>query len=180
MEQENKPNKLIFLDIDGVMNSERFFKDVWKISNIPEVKKKMPHFRCFCSEMFGYDAIYYIDKLCKETDARIVISSTWRLGYSVPQLGRIFLHNGSNSDFVVGKTGRRHFINGQVSFRDEEILTYLEENYTKEEYDKLKYVVIDDDTYDLRRVENHLITVDNKVGFTKKDYNKAYKILMEE
>lgn len=180
MELENKPNKLIFLDIDGVMNSEKSFRDIDKVSKIPEVKKLFPHLRCFCSEIFGYDAIYYIDKLCKETGARIVISSTWRLGYTVKQLGRIFLYNGSSSDFIVGKTGRRHFIDGSVSFRDEEILTYLEENYSKEEYSKLKYVVIDDDTYDLRRVENHLITVDNKIGFSKKDYDKAYKILMEE
>lgn len=130
--------------------------------------------------MFGYDNIYYIDKLCKETGARIVISSTWRLGYTVKQLGRIFLYNGSDSNFVIGKTGRKHYINGSVSFRDEEILTYLEENYSKEEYDKLKYVVIDDDTYDLKRVDNYLVTVDNKIGFSEKDYQKAYKILMEE
>lgn len=130
--------------------------------------------------MFGYDNIYYIDKLCKETGAKIVISSTWRLGYTVKQLGRIFLYNGSDSNFVIGKTGRKHYINGSVSFRDEEILTYLEENYSKEEYDKLKYVVIDDDTYDLKRVDNYLVTVDNKIGFSEKDYQKAYKILMEE
>ena len=177
---EEKPYKLIFLDIDGVMNSEKSFKDLYKVSKIPEVKKLIPHLRCFCSDIFGYDAVYYIDKLCKETGARIVISSTWRLGYTVKQLGRIFLYNGTNSDFVIGKTGRRHFINGSVSFRDEEILTYIEENYTKEEYKKLRYVVIDDDTYDLKRVESYLVNTDNKVGFTKKDYQKAYDILMKE
>ncbi len=183
MEQINKPDKLIFLDIDrltGVMNSEKSFTDLDKVSKIPEVKKLIPHLRCFCSEMFGYDACYYIDKLCKETGAKIVITSTWRLGYNVKQLGRIFMFNGINSDFVIGKTGRRHYINSSISFRDEEILTYIEENYSEDEYKNLRYVVIDDDTYDLKRVNNNFVNTDSKVGFTEKDYKKAYDILMKE
>ena len=64
---------IIFLDIDGVLNCEKAFKDGFcKYVNWEDGKN-------------GHHMSFYIpskkwlNKLIKETDSDIVISSTWRL-----------------------------------------------------------------------------------------------------
>ena len=62
--------KLIFLDIDGVLNSElyarRFFDD--------KIYEKDPK----ASNLVDSNAVQLVLKIIKETNAKLIISSSWR------------------------------------------------------------------------------------------------------
>jgi hypothetical protein len=68
------PTKVLFLDIDGVLNSTRSviaFKGFPHGFDAPNMAK------------FDHAAIGMIRKLCEETDASIVLSSSWRILHTV-------------------------------------------------------------------------------------------------
>lgn len=60
--------KILFLDIDGVLNSMRTAKAFYGYP-----------FSALSLEQFDKVAIGLIQRLCKETDCSICLSSTWRL-----------------------------------------------------------------------------------------------------
>lgn len=68
--------KVLFLDIDGVLNSIR-----------TEVASNgYPHsFSAFDMERFDRVAIALVRRLCRETDCSVVLSSDWRYNYSAHQ-----------------------------------------------------------------------------------------------
>ena len=70
--------KLIFLDIDGVLNSDQWMKSVECTSG----EYPQNQFDPKCVELFN--------KIVFETGARVVLSSTWRLNYTIEQIREIF------------------------------------------------------------------------------------------
>lgn len=72
-----KPVKIIFLDIDGVLNSAQ--------SMTMHARHNINGSRVFCPL-----AVSNLKRILDDTDARIVISSTWRKYYSTEQLAAIF------------------------------------------------------------------------------------------
>lgn len=75
-------NKVVFLDIDGVVNTliidtKPFETDRGQISRDGfYYKLNMPD----DGEVSNRQAVMWLNKLCKETNAKIVITSTWRFG----------------------------------------------------------------------------------------------------
>lgn len=72
--QDTKPTKVLFLDIDGVLNSRR---SVVACNGYPHGFTKVD------LEKFDWIAVGLIRKLCEETDTSICLSSSWRLIHSV-------------------------------------------------------------------------------------------------
>ena len=63
-------NKIIFLDIDGVCNSKNWYKSEEYFNNDymdPDLDPKV---------------LYRLNKLCDDTEAKIVISSSWKVDKS--------------------------------------------------------------------------------------------------
>ena len=80
--------KVIFLDFDGVLNSEAFFK--------ANGNRYLP-------ETLDVAAVARVNAIIARTGARVVVSSTWRLGYSLVQLKDILGRHGLSGE-VVGVT----------------------------------------------------------------------------
>ena len=59
-------NKILFLDIDGVLNSKIFYKYIYKREDT--------------SSRFDPYCVILVKKLVEEFDLKIVITSTWRVG----------------------------------------------------------------------------------------------------
>lgn len=169
---------LIFLDIDGVLNSTKHFERIFEA--FERCKDILPNLRQFIHHKYlDYEAVDLLNKLIKETDAYIVISSTWRLGYSIKELDTILHDNGIEEGRVIGKTDRYYYAPGQVSYREEEIFRFIHE-MTNNSYSKLEsWVAIDDDIFDLHLIDDigRLVKVDNDKGFSINDYEKALNIL---
>ena len=165
--------KIVFLDIDGVLNSEL-------------TKGKL-------------DKKYYelLKKLVEVTDCYFVVSSSWRcmnLDDTKWELsGHIAETNKKNKnrasklqdpfpqwliDRIVGITPRMYaFVGSTAGFhfmvpRGVEVEHYIIMNEIRDQY-----AIIDDDNDFLIYQQEHLIVTDNSVGLTEDDINRCIDIL---
>lgn len=90
--------KIIFLDIDGVLNSEKFYEKRHRC-----YEKGIPFAVNWPFSDIDPDSVDILNKVIKATNARIVMSSTWRLGETVDTLTNI-LHTVGVKGKLVGKT----------------------------------------------------------------------------
>lgn len=142
--------KVIFLDFDGVITT---LESRW---NIDSEKCKL------------------VKRICDETGAKIVISSSWRksnLEYTMKQFSKesFLLY-----DYVIDVT-KRLSISGSASItipRGVEILEYIES------HDSItNYVILDDDTDMLLWQRNHFVHTNTYEGINEKNVEQAIKIL---
>ncbi len=154
--------KLLFLDIDGVLATRQ------------ELMKGLLEDR---SHDFNPDAINYLNRLCKETDCSIVISSTWRLGKDIDALRKIFLRRGFvYPEKIIGKTlswlagPRDHEFS-----RGEEIEVYLHEATMQAIIQT--YCIVDDDSDMLVHQLPYFVKTEFETGLQKEHYEKIIEIL---
>lgn len=118
---------IIFLDIDGVLNFETHYENVDKDIEYPY-------------NQFNYDAIKRLNKICDETNAKIVLSTSWRFDKDIINLLR---HVGITSD-IIGKT--KYLVENH-----NETLTHVDRGYEIQDYIDNNtecvdnYIIIDDD-----------------------------------
>lgn len=74
--------KIIFLDIDGVLNHQQWYGS--------ELYKDFPSKENYERQQFCTWTIELLNNLTDETGAKIVVSSSWRLGRTVQQLQELF------------------------------------------------------------------------------------------
>lgn len=142
-------NKYIFLDIDGVMNNE--FDILEKMHD--DTKQYTRDDIHFCDEAWDR-----LSTLCKKTDAKVILSSSWRHGFIKDEGGRIVVANQENhlatrllAYFkahkipLVGLTGL-----GRNGCRGLQILDYIAENLNGMTDE---WIVLDDEIFDM---EEHL------------------------
>ncbi len=154
--------KLLFLDIDGVLNSVQansMFNKFRKDGKVPD------HYRPFRSDEFCPICVSnLIDIVEKFDDLRIVVSSTWRIGTTVEELQTLLGNIGIPKERVIGKTP---IMSGKE--RGNEIYDWLQEN----KHTQTKYAVLDDDS-DMTMVWDCFFQTDNYVGL---DYRVAEKVI---
>lgn len=138
---------LIFLDIDGVLNS-----DIWYESIKGKVKFEKEH------SHFDPKAVNMLNDLCKKTNSKVVISSTWRIGKTIEELQQLLNEVGGNFE-IIGKTGRCC-----SGIRGVEIRNWLNDN---SELPISNYVILDDDSDMLLWQQKHFFQCDRYVGLTK-------------
>ena len=159
--------KVIFLDIDGVLNcstSKSFCHDD------------------LCGIIHGIDSdkVKRLAKIVEATGAQIILSSDWKDGWSkyytsqkpshVKYLDNHLYKKGKLT--IKDKTPNTH--KGSW-FRGSEILAYLRTHQDIE-----NYVILDDtffDDFDNKEIEEHLVLTNHGVGLTDADCEKAIKIL---
>lgn len=155
--------KIIFLDIDGVLNSEKFYKN------------EAQHEKWKRAESEGYsreeqDAIANIDPesvkwlnyIINKTNAELVISSTWRFDENL----KIKLSFMGIKPFIgiTPKTWERH--------RGTEIQMWLDRHP-----EVFNYVILDDDCDMLDSQLNNFVNTSWLEGLNEDSANKAIKIL---
>lgn len=119
--------KLIFLDIDGVINTHESMSYETDFSKLPSGK--------ILYDNLSYYAIEVLNDIIKETNAKVVISSSWRLIYPLDDI-RFILNKYGFVGEVIGITPdiyKKH--------RGEEIKQWLRS--TSEDVES--YLVLDDD-----------------------------------
>lgn len=157
---------IIFLDIDGVVNTIQIDTKPYEDKR----RKRGKFYFDMCNSrdkrVSNRQAIMWLNKLCIETKAEIVISSTWRIDSDLEELKEILTNSGLLSEIkIVGKTP---WLSGQT--RGEEINVYLQENKNIS-----AFVILDDDA-DMGDLKEHLVQTNTYVGFTYNEYLKAKKI----
>jgi len=160
---------IIFLDIDGVLNCELFFRDRLakdeKLDATPRTREQ------YEAEQICPDRIQLLNGLCERTNAKVVVSSTWRLGRTIPELQAIFDRCGGTFT-VIGTTGRE-----RCSTRGWEIKEWIQRNSKDvmgiDSHKFYTYVIIDDDSDMLLNQARHFFHTDAYAGLTP---NTCYRI----
>ncbi len=151
--------KIIFLDIDGVLNSDEYFRKRTKKDSI------LDH--------LDIEIARKLQKIVDATDAKIVLSSTWRFNY-YDKLKEWFKENNFTIE-IIDKTKR----GCSDCVRGNEIRSWLKENVKQggPEVEKVNYVILDDDNDMLLWQKDYFINTDNKYGLTDSDVDKAIELL---
>lgn len=158
--------KVIFLDVDGVLNSTNFHKSGRDKGVMQWKGGKMDP-----------DSVALLDRIVKATDAKIVISSTWRHFMNPFEMKHALRHLGLTSfRNVIDRTPT-----GRAS-RGDEIEEWLkldpERAKVNPEHDPVDgYVILDDDNDMLPHQQDHFVHVDNEVGLTEENVVDAIAIL---
>ena len=145
--------KLLFLDIDGVLN------------NVGQMVCKQPS-RMDAANL-SKDAVKIVEWICDTTGAQVYISSTWRIGRTVDWFKGLFEAYGWVNPPIVGLTPIHNNINAT---RGEEILSVC---MAQDEI--VEYVILDDDSDMLP--EQLFVKVDPAMGLTIKDAIRVCKLL---
>jgi hypothetical protein len=158
--------KIIFLDIDGVFNSDSILSEY-----IPEID----------GEYYPYQPhlVGNLNRILKRTGVKIVVSSTWRLGESVERLQYLLTHMGVKGE-VIGKTDS---YTDKFVVRGNEILKWIQDNQNLlgcHHYDFYDYVILDDDSDMLYSQRNNFVHIQGEEGLTKEYTEQAIEILGEE
>lgn len=158
--------KIVFLDFDGVLNSHLYFKST------PRGKE--------LHDDIDPEAVARLNTLCTETGAKIVVSSTWRLGRPVDALQAILDARGFKGE-VIGKTeDMRCGPNSDAILRGNEVLQWIKAHPAEcgaPYWDFSEYVILDDDSDFLYWQRNNLVLCDPFAGMTPQTVFRAKKVL---
>jgi hypothetical protein len=176
--------KIIFLDIDGVLNCEEAYRaGECKYQDWTWEDGRKDHYQRFCVRSKDL-----LNRLIDETDAKIVISSTWRHS-GIEFMKKVWEYEGMHGE-IIGITPSMRAPGISIP-RGMEIKYYLENdlgfrhiNWSEEEQQKMmdesgveNYIIIDDDSDMLYGQRHHFVHVlpspRNKEGFNERYFYEA-------
>lgn len=157
---------IVFLDIDGVLNS-----DLW-IKTSSFKKGSAPY------NQFDPRNIKLLNRLLKETQAKIVLTSTWRLHHTLEEMNAIFSTLQLEST-IIGMTPDLKKASPAM-LRGNEILQWCMDNEpilgcTYKQY--RQYIILDDHTDMLYWQRNHFIQTDRYCGITATQIKLGIELL---
>lgn len=175
LKREDKERKVIFLDIDGVLQpgtQYRFDHDLDKTKEM--LSKKYNNKNILLLDKYDVGAVYYdwshdavekLKKLLFLTSADIVISSDWRCHRSLDELRLLFsLHD--LDGYIVDGTPDLNYK------REKEINTYLENHK-----DIISYVVLDDMSSIKRYFVDNMVCTNRRFVLNYSSMQEARRIL---
>ena len=173
--------KVLFLDIDGVLNSENWFAyRIYCVKNnmvnilmnfVDTDDRNIKH----KLTMLDDRAIANLNRIIEETGCKVVLSSSWRSSRkSVNDLTQYILKIKGFKYELYGVTPRlqRDEFGTQ---RGEEIQMWMDKESEKNKIES--FVILDDDTDILPEQMKNFIHIDGQVGLIDKDVVTAIKIL---
>lgn len=146
--------RLIFLDLDGVLNSAQWFARM----NADCLARRPIH------NMIDPACVHRLNRLIEVSAAEIVVSSTWRIVHNLVDI-RAALHHHGFTGRIIGQTPR------YLQNRGTEIQTWL----TANGHDAENLVILDDDT-DMAHLLLCLVCTSWSVGLTDADVDRALEM----
>lgn len=143
--------KLIFLDIDGVMNHRNYM-----------VRSRLHHMQEFCPV-----AVRNLREIVKRTHALIVISSSWRKFKDIDYVMSCY----DLDRYVLGKTPII-----EDAIRGVEIQAFIDNVFTKQGVELDSFIILDDDN-DMGDLLPHLIHCKGYSGLTDVRREQAIDML---
>lgn len=147
---------IIFLDVDGVLNSIRKLKEVYDKTHKPHSGNNYP---------FDEVCLENLKMLVNKTNSKLVISSTWRkYEEDVDVLLNVLKEYGLDKE-VVGFTP---ILNSRRGLEIKEYLSSLNE--------EVNFIILDDDS-DMGELLPYLVKTDINVGLTEENVQDGIKKL---
>ena len=169
--------KIIFLDIDGVLNHQIWFKKWYKGGKRTDTKEQ------YNDSMIDPNSVALLNKIIEDTKAKVVISSSWRKNNTIESLQAILESKGFTGE-IIGLTPVLYFT-GEKDYhysvpRGNEIKAWLEINkgILGDKMSKVKYVIFDDDSDMLLWQRENFFWIDPYCGLTPNIIYKATRFLL--
>ena len=167
-------SRIVFLDIDGVLNTER------------------QHDRCVNEGIapvdgFGYafdpEAVANLKRIVEETGADIVISSSWKL-WGLDAMHRMWTRRGLPGkviDITPNTESDEMLLSVDLEYMDIPAIkgSEIKEWLLSNGHDVTNYAILDDLPDMLPEQESHFVQTDPRVGITEDDSNQVIKILTD-
>jgi hypothetical protein len=150
---------IIALDIDGVLNSARYFSEEYG-----EVDGR--GVAAYASAQIDPAAVAILNRILAETGADVVVSSTWRLMHRLPDLRGILRRRGFAGRII----GRTPYLNGQP--RGLEIQAWLDAQREQPP----AFAIVDDDE-DMAHLSHRLVRTTFAEGLTEADVSRLIAML---
>lgn len=170
--------KILFLDMDGVVNSHESFH-LNHVARLEEREKRgegaefAPEF-CFPMGHIHAPLVARLNRIIAATNCQIVISSAWRIGHSPIEIGGYLAKKGFEyASKIIDRTGQ-----DSINARGGEIQTWLDEHP-----EVTQYVILDDDSEDIigsyttKHHHDNFVKIDGWWGLQDPDVEKAINIL---
>lgn len=150
--------KVIFLDIDGVLNSDTY------------IEKQLDNSSEGIESEIDPATLILLKKAVDTTGAKIILSSSWRIMRKYNELEKFLMK------FGISLSGKTPYVDGK---RGLEIKQYLSENKNIEQY-----LILDDEIFESfdEELVNHLILIksdQNYHGFSEGLTEKHIKQIVE-
>lgn len=169
---------VVFLDVDGVINSEAFLR---KLDD--QHRQLGDHAPCTCfrhDQQIDRAAVARVNRLVAETHSKIVISSSWRKLLDPPELHRVLTQHGLVAE-IIGETPDgyndpdllMHVGAGHIDriWRGHEIDAWLKQHPEVERY------VILDDGGDMVMHKHRLVQTDAQEGLLDEHVELAIRMM---
>lgn len=156
----------LFLDIDGVLNTGRY-SNYLEENGLSETDAD--------GYLFDTEAVKNLQYIIEETDAKIIITSTWRLDGDMQAIW----HNRNLAGEVIGVTPtiQKEKAIGKIKIwyghRGMEVEEWLSANANA----PYKYAILDDEDDYLPSQSDHLVLTDPMTGITKEVVDKVISLL---
>ena len=150
--------KLVFLDVDGVLNSTAYL--------LGPPRKPTLH-----EEGISRSMVEHLNLLLRATGAKVVISSTWRCYVPLPKLVEMLERRGFQGE-VIGQTPDMPGMDRGV-----EIEAWLEAYDENPEGEDIEAFVIIDDNADMEPHMARLVQTDAAFGLTSAEVTEAFRVL---
>lgn len=173
--------KVLFLDIDGVLNSDNWFGyRLYCIKN--NMYDRVLNFIDTNDEntehtltMIDDRAIANLNRIVEETGCKVVLSSSWRSSWESENVFTQYILKLKGFKYELYDVTPRLWHKEFGTQRGEEIQAWMNKELEKNEIES--YVILDDDFDMLPEQMNNFIHIDGQVGLTDKDVFTAIKIL---
>lgn len=165
--------KLIFLDIDGVLNSNiymssnSYFDECNSLGIIPSGANVMMNAHHLHIDP---SAMKLLNVLVDRSEAKVILSSTWRIKYSLAEMNLMFQKRGAIFQ-ITGVTPAK------MSWRPRsmDIAEYL--SSLKKDGEVPEAFVILDDIDEFSKLKEHFVQISEDEGLTQEDVTLALNIL---
>ena len=183
--------KIIFLDIDGVLNCELWYKQRFNLLDRQDVTGNYPLYE------FAPFLMDRLNQIIEATKAKVVISSTWRIGRTSQELQDIlnavnfkgeiidttphFYAQGKQDDKKINYSVPRGceidwWLTNKANFQRINWSKKIQEDYLNKSNIE-NYIILDDDSDMLYSQKEHFIKTDVYHGLTQDNVNQAIKVL---
>jgi len=162
--------KIIFLDIDGVLNSDDYGRSEFYListAGLSDAEIMLTHHH----HHLDPSAIQVLNDLVKRSGAEVVLSSTWRGRYTPEEMTKMLQDRGATFEIKFATPKLFGKISSRIP-RGKEIAHYLKMLEKQPE----AFVILDDHD-DMIHLKPFLVQTDMMHGLTTDDVEKALKIL---
>lgn len=175
--------KIVFLDVDGVLNSQDWYLKRPTMYKMDDIDNQYPMYE------FSPDHVAVLNKITDETGAKIVFSSSWRHGRTLAEIKTLLSSVGVTGE-IIDVTPYMSHVDGYTIPRGCDIEKWLHNNefrrinWSAEEQNKQleqskikQYVILDDDSDMLFNQREHFVQTTGTHGLDQEAGDKAIEIL---